>query len=100
IGFLLAPYESGSFADGVRFWRLPASEFVPYMNDEGKALFEGYISAETTAPNVIEYKGKKWFDNVEWIPEIVDRENLTDDDREFILMFENAWNVGYYLGQK
>ena len=100
IGFILGPSESGSYADGVRFWRLPASEFVPYMNEKGKALFEGYISAETTAPNVIEYKGKRWFDNVEWIPEIVDRKNLTDYDREFILMFENAWNADYYLSQE
>ena len=100
IGFLLAPYESGSFADGVRFWHLPASEFVPYMNEKGKSLFEGYISAETTAPNVIEYKGKRWFDNVEWIPEFVDRKNLTDYDREFILMFENARNVNYYLNNE
>lgn len=100
IGFILAPYEGGSFADGVRFWRLPASEFIPCMNEKGKALFEGYISAETTAPKVIEYKGRRWFDNVEWVPEIVDRKNLTDYDREFILMFENAWNAGYYLGQE
>lgn len=100
IGFLLAPYESGSFADGVRFWRLPASEFVPYMNEAGKALFEGYISAETTAPKVIEYKGKRWFDNVEWIPEFIDRENLTDHDREFIMMFENAKNADYYLNDE
>ena len=100
IGFILGPSESGSYADGVRFWRLPASEFVPYMNKKGKALFEGYISAETTAPNVIEYKGKRWFDNVEWIPNIVDRENLTDYDREFILMFENAGNADYYLNNE
>ncbi|MBD5141232.1 MAG: hypothetical protein HDT25_07460 [Ruminococcus sp.] len=100
IGFILGPSESGSYADGVRFWRLPASEFVPYMNDEGKALFEGYVSAETTAPKVIEYKGKRWFDNVEWIPEIIDRKNLTDYDREFILMFEKAWNADYYLSQE
>ena len=58
IGFLLAPYEGGSFADGLRFWHLPASEFVPYMNEKGKSLFEGYISAETTAPKVIEYRAK------------------------------------------
>lgn len=100
IGFFLAPYENGSFADGVRFWRLPASEFIPYMNEKGKSLFEGYASAETTAPNVIEYKGKRWFDNIEWIPNIVDRENLTDYDREFILIFENARNTKYYLGQE
>lgn len=100
IGFILAPYEGGSFADGVRFWRLPASEFVPYMNDEGKVLFEGYISAETTAPKVIEYKGKRWFDNVEWIPEFIDRENLTEYDREFIMMFENARNADYYLNNE
>lgn len=99
IGFFLQPYESGSFADGVRFWRLPASEFIPYMNDEGKSLFEGYISAETGAPNVVEYKGRRWFDNTEWVPYVFDRDALTDYDREFILMFENAQNAEYYLNE-
>lgn len=90
IGFILAPYEGGSFADGVRLWRLPASEFIPYMNDKGKALFEGYVSAETEPPKVIEYKGRRWFDVTEWIPDIIDRENLTEYDREFISMFKSA----------
>lgn len=90
IGFILEPSESGSYADGVRFWRFPASEFIPYMNDKGKELFEGYVSAETEPPNVVEYKGKRYFDNTEWIPYIFDRENLTEYDREFISMFENA----------
>ena len=99
IGFFLAPYENGCFLDGVRFWRLPASEFIPYMNDEGKSLFEGYISAETGAPNVVEYKGRRWFDNTEWVPYVFDRDALTDYDREFILMFENAQNAEYYLNE-
>lgn len=90
IGFILEPSESGSYADGVRFWRFPASEFIPYMNDKGKVLFDGYVSAETEPPNVVEYKGKRYFDNTEWIPYIFDRENLTEYDREFISMFENA----------
>lgn len=94
IGFLLAPYESGSFADGVRFWHLPASEFIPYMNDKGKSLFEGYVSADSEPAKVIEYKGKRWFDITEWIPLMFDSENLTEGDREFISLFENA---EYYL---
>lgn len=100
IGFLLAPYENGSFGDGVRLWQLPADEFVPYMNDEGKALFEGYISAETEPPKVVEYKGKRYFDNTEWVPYVFDGENLTEYDKEFISMFENARNADYYLSRE
>lgn len=100
IGFLLAPYENGSFGDGVRLWQLPTDEFVPYMNDEGKALFEGYVSAETEPPKVIEYKGKRWFDNTEWVPYVFDVENLTEYDKEFISMFENARNADYYLSRE
>ncbi|MCM1328604.1 MAG: hypothetical protein NC253_04110 [Ruminococcus sp.] len=97
IGFFFAPYENGSFADGVRFWRLPASEFIPYMNEAGKSLFEGYVSAETRAPNVVEYKGRRWFDNTEWVPYVFERGKLTDGDREFISLFENARDAEYYL---
>lgn len=98
--FYLRRADYGDFAIGIERVDIPAKEIVPYLNEKGKSLFEGYISAETTAPNVIEYKGKRWFDNVEWVPEIVDREKLTDYDREFILMFENARNAGYYLGRE
>lgn len=100
IGFILEPSENGSYADGVRFWRFPASEFIPYMNDEGKALFEGYVSAETEPPKIIEYKGKRWFDNTEWVPYVFDVENLTEYDKEFISMFENARNADYYLSRE
>lgn len=100
IGFILEPSENGSYADGVRFWRFPTSEFIPYMNDEGKALFEGYVSAETEPPKVVEYKGKRYFDNTEWVPYIFDRENLTEYDKEFISMFENARNADYYLSRE
>ena len=60
-------------------------------------LLDGYVSAETEPPKVIEYKGKRWFDTTEWVPEIFDSKNLTEDDREFISMFENARKPGYYF---
>ena len=49
VGFYVAPYEYGSYADGIRLAEAPIDELLPYMNDKGKALFEGITSA-TTAP--------------------------------------------------
>lgn len=45
ICYYLAPYEYGCYADGIRCVEMPISEMLPYMNDEGKALFEGIASA-------------------------------------------------------
>ncbi len=49
VGFYIAPYEYGTYADGIRLAEVPIDDLLPYMNDEGKALFEGIASA-TTAP--------------------------------------------------
>lgn len=49
VGFYIAPYEYGCYADGIRLAEVPIDDLLPYMNDEGKALFEGIASA-TTAP--------------------------------------------------
>ena len=49
ICFYLAPYEYGTYVDGIRRVEMPISEVLPFLNDEGKALFEGIASA-TTAP--------------------------------------------------
>ena len=45
VGFYIAPYEYGNYADGIRLAEVPIDDLLPYMNDEGKALFEGVASA-------------------------------------------------------
>ena len=100
VSFYLWRADYGDFAIGIERADIPVKEIVPYLNEKGKLLFDGYTSAETEPSKVIEYKGKRWFDTTEWIPEIFDRKNLTDYDREFILMFENARNVNYYLNNE
>ncbi|MBQ8177514.1 MAG: DUF4163 domain-containing protein [Oscillospiraceae bacterium] len=45
ICYYLAPYEYGPYIAGIRCVEIPISEMLPYMNDEGKALFEGVVSA-------------------------------------------------------
>lgn len=49
VGFYIAPYEYGCYADGIRLAEVPIDDLLPYMNDGGKKLFEGIASA-TTAP--------------------------------------------------
>ena len=97
VSFYLWRADYGEFAIGVERADIPAKEIVPYLNEKGKSLFDGYVSAETEPSKVIEYKGKRWFDTTEWVPEIIDSKNLTEDDREFISMFENARKPGYYF---
>ena len=45
VGFYIAPYEYGCYADGIRLAKVPIDDLLPYMNDEGKELFEGIASA-------------------------------------------------------
>ena len=47
VGFYIGPYEYGCYADGIRLAEVPIDELLPYMNDEGKVLFEGIASAAT-----------------------------------------------------
>lgn len=91
VGFYLSAYQYGSFADGVRRVDIPVNEVFPYLNEKGRSLFEGYVSAESVPANVIEYKGKKYFDTTLWVPDIMDESNPTDGDIEFVSLFENAW---------
>ena len=90
IGFYLAPNDEGdAFGSGVKFRHLPAEDFIPYLNEKGKSLFEGYVSATSVPANVIEYRGRKYFDTMEWIPDFIDKDNLSDSDREYISLFNN-----------
>lgn len=88
--FYLAPYEYGSYADGVRRVDVPASEVIPFLNEKGRSLFEGYVSGSIVPANVISYNDEKYFDTTEWIPDIFDEDNITEEDRGFIALFKNA----------
>lgn len=59
VGFYIAPYEYGSYADGIRLAEVPVDELLPYMNDEGKALFEGIVSAATAPVMLTVEDGKE-----------------------------------------
>ena len=88
LGYYLAPYEYGNYADGIRCIQLPISDILPYLNDKGKALFEGYVSAEAEPINIIEYKGERYFST----EHIFDFSNQSIDDGvyEFLSCFDSA----------
>ncbi|MDE6710114.1 MAG: DUF4163 domain-containing protein, partial [Oscillospiraceae bacterium] len=64
LSFYLSPYQYGSYADGIRRVDLPINDILPYLNEAGKSLFDGCVSAESEPANVIEYRGKRYFDNI------------------------------------
>lgn len=95
----LAPYEYGSHADGIRRIDAAAEDIYSYLNEKGKSLLEGYTSAESEPVNVIEYKGKRYFDNIfptfkvgeAWFPS---RPRLfTDKDYEFLGLFPDIARI-------
>lgn len=89
IGAYYAYYDFG-FGGGDEesyFAGIPMSEAEQYLTDEGKELFKAYSSAKTAPANVIEYKGKRYFDNMLTLPIIADRDN--PKDAEFIWYFKN-----------
>lgn len=88
VGYYLAPYEYGSYADGIRLVEIPAGDIMQYLNDKGRSLFEGYVSAESEPLNVIEYRGGKHF-STEHLLEFANRE-ITEEDYDYISEFENA----------
>lgn len=63
LSYCTSPYEfGGSFADGMQFMDVAAEDIYPYLNETGKSLFEGYISAKSEPVNIIEKNGEKYFD--------------------------------------
>lgn len=88
VGYYLAPYEYGCYADGIRLIEIPASDIMQYLNEKGRSLFEGYISAESEPLNIIEYRGGKHF-STESSLEFANRE-ITEEDYDFISEFENV----------
>lgn len=72
------------------FAGIPFSEAEKFLTDEGGGIFTAYSSAKTEPVNVIEYKGKRYFDTMRRLPEIADEDN--PKDTEFVWYFK-------YLGE-
>lgn len=90
IGVYYAYYDfgfGGNSDDESYFAGIPMSEAEQYLTDEGKELFEAYSSARTEPVNVIEYKGKRYFDTMRTLPDIADRDD--PKDAEFIWYFKS-----------
>lgn len=88
LGFYCSYYDFGfgSGEDECYFAGIPFDEAEKFLTDEGKEIFSAYSSAKTEPVNVIEYKGKRYFENMKVLPEIADRDN--PKDAEFIWYFK------------
>ena len=72
------------------FAGIPFSEAEKFLTDEGREIFASYSSAKTEPVNVIEYKGKRYFETMKILPDAADKDN--PKDAEFIWYFK-------YLGE-
>lgn len=88
LGVYCAYYDFGfgSGDDECYFAGIPFDEAEKFLTDEGKEIFSAYSSAKTEPVNVIEYKGKRYFENMKVLPEIADRDD--PKDAEFIWYFK------------
>ena len=92
LGVYYAYYDFG-FGGGDEesyFAGIPFSEAEKFLTDEGREIFASYSSAKTEPVDVIEYKGKRYFETMKILPEIADENN--PKDAEFIWYFK-------YLGE-
>lgn len=99
VGYYLAPYEYGSYADGIRLIEIPAGDIMQYLNEKGRSLFEGYVSAESEPINVIEYKGKRYFDTIPVLTievDIHERGKTYPDGSVEIIDYEYYWRRGEF----
>ncbi|MDE6133204.1 MAG: hypothetical protein K2G04_07520, partial [Oscillospiraceae bacterium] len=82
----------GGSVDESYFAGVPFSEVENFLTDEGKEIFEAYSSARTEPVNVIEYKGKRYFETMRRLP---DEADLNDPkDAEFIWYFKDIYSGG------
>lgn len=72
------------------FAGIPFSEAEKFLTDEGREIFASYSSAKTEPVNVIEYKGKRYFETMRILPDAADKDN--PKDAEFVWYFK-------YLGE-
>ena len=92
LGVYYAYYDFGFGGDDEEsyFAGIPFSEAEKFLTDEGREIFASYSSAKTEPVDVIEYKGKRYFETMKILPEIADEDN--PKDAEFIWYFK-------YLGE-
>lgn len=88
--YTLYDFGFGSGDEESFFAGIPFSEAEKFLTDEGREIFTAYSSARTEPVNVIEYKGKRYFETMRRLPEIADNDN--PKDAEFIWYFK-------YLGE-
>ncbi|MDE7288435.1 MAG: hypothetical protein K2N71_02885 [Oscillospiraceae bacterium] len=88
--YTLYDFGFGSGDEESFFAGIPFSEAEKFLTDEGREIFASYSSAKTEPVNVIEYKGKRYFENMKILPDSADRDN--PKDAEFIWYFK-------YLGE-
>lgn len=90
IGVYYAYYDFGFGGgdDESYFAGVPFSEAEKFLTDEGKEIFEAYGSARTEPVNVIEYKGKRWFETMRQLPAEADEND--PKDAEFIWYFKHS----------
>lgn len=63
LSYCTVPYEfGGSFADGMELMDVAVEDIYPYLNEAGRSLFEGFVSAKSEPVNIIEENGEKYFD--------------------------------------
>ncbi|MDE6594875.1 MAG: hypothetical protein K2K44_02550 [Oscillospiraceae bacterium] len=88
--YTLYDFGFGSGDEESFFAGIPFSEAENFFTDEGREIFDSYSSVKTEPVDVIEYKGKRYFENMRTLPEIADKDN--PKDAEFIWYFK-------YLGE-
>lgn len=90
IGVYYAYYDFGFGGrdDESYFAGVPFSEVENFLTDEGKEIFDAYSSARTEPVNVIEYKGKRYFETMRCLPAEADENN--PKDAEFIWYFKTV----------
>ncbi|MBD5141229.1 MAG: hypothetical protein HDT25_07445 [Ruminococcus sp.] len=88
--YVLYDFGFGGGDEESFFAGIPFSEAEKFLTDEGREIFASYSSAKTEPVDVIEYKGKRYFETMKILPEIADEDN--PKDAEFIWYFK-------YLGE-
>ena len=88
IGYYLGPDEYGPYAAGIRRIDIPVNDILPYLNEDGKALFEGFQSAESEPVKVIEFRGERYF-STNSVPAFWEV-SISDKDYELISCFDDT----------
>lgn len=100
----LAPYEYGSYADGIRRLEIPLDDVRQYFTEEGKALIEEIPSAKAKSALLIEYNGQTFTSLARYIPyglfgeDKYYPENGAYTEGDYIVMESLPWLKNAYIG--